>query len=145
MWKATGQCISRASVVGAALSVLMVALTGCSAASAIPSGDGAVVGGIAACVGARELHRPGYVAGTVVVLRGTVSKTPTEANGNADVLPRDRVASQRVLKGHRFRIYLGPGRYVLVAHYAQGDIISWVPVVIREGRITNQTIPSPCI
>lgn len=129
----------------AVLAGLMMVLTGCSAASPLPGRDGQVVGGIAACTGARELHRPGFVAGTVRVLRGTVSETPTQANGDTTVLPTDQVASAHVAKLQKYRFTLKPGRYVLVAHYARSNIVSWVAVLIRTGKVTNQSIPTPCI
>ncbi len=129
----------------AVLTGLMIVLSGCSAAHPIPRGDGQVVGGIAACVGAPELHRPGFVAGTVLVLRGTVSETPTQANGNVAVLPTDQVASHYVSKLREYRFDLKPGRYVLVAHYAKSNMVSWVPTVIRQAKVTKQSIPSPCI
>lgn len=129
----------------AALSSLIIVLTGCSASYPIPKGDGQVVGGIAACVGPRVLHRQGFVAGTVRVLRGTVSETPIEANGNTAVLPTDQVASHRVSKLQEYRFDLKPGQYVLVAYYAKSTIVSWAPIVIQKAKVTKQSIPSPCI
>jgi hypothetical protein len=131
----------------AVLSGLMIVLTGCSASYPIPSGDGQVVGGIAACVGTRETHAPGFVAGTVVVWAGTAAETPYSANGTVTVLPlpKGRIASQQVAKHQQYRFNLKPGRYVLVAHYARSNIVSWVDVTIQEAKLTKQSIPSPCI
>ena len=129
----------------AVLTGLMIVLTGGSAASPLPRRDGQVVGGIAACTGARELHRPGFAAGTVRVLRGIVAETRTQSNGNTAVLPMDQVTSAYVAKLQKYRFALKPGRYVLVAHYAKSKNVSWVSVVVRSGRVTNHSIPSPCI
>lgn len=129
----------------AVLTSLMIVLSGCSPSDPIPRGYGQVVGGIDACAAHVELHRPGFVAGTVRVFRGTVSETRTQSKGNTTVLPTDQVASTYVDKLRQYRITLKPGKYVLVAHYAKSQIVSWVSVVIRRGMVTNQNIPSPCI
>ncbi|MHB8332131.1 MAG: hypothetical protein ACYDEA_08040 [Candidatus Dormibacteria bacterium] len=149
------------------LSAIAVALAGCQASPiarptpspsptapiVIPSGDGVVVGGIDPCVGiyTKKILNLGFVAGTVIVLRGTttfVSGPVAGAPGASGrtVLPTDKVTSQTVLKHQEFRFSLPPGPYVLAVQVPKGDnYLQSVPVVVRVGKVTQATIGNACI
>jgi len=144
------------------LSAVLVALVGCQASptstlhpsssapalGAIPRGDGLVVGGIGYCsaIYPPNIKAPYYVAGTVIVLRGTTSFIAGPVAGapgasGRTVLPTVKVTSQTVLKHREFRFALPPGPYVLaVAPLKDGYSFAWVPVVIRAGRVTRQDV-----
>jgi hypothetical protein len=130
---------------------LMLSLVGCQAsptvspAATIPTGNGVVVGGIDACSGLPLLTNPGFVAGTVTVLRGTVSYVPEADGASTDVLPKETVAFQSVAKHQRYRFTLAPGNYVLTARYASGgNVEPWAPIIIRADKVTKMSIPNMC-
>jgi hypothetical protein len=119
-----------------------------AAASATPvrAGDGLVVGQIQACNGIARGGRRGFVAGTVIALRGLTTVVPESAGVTRTVLPTVRSGSQTVSKNKRYRFVLPAGAYVLAAHYARGgNVEPWVPVTIRSGVVTHQDIPNECI
>jgi len=116
-----------------------------STSATITTGDGVVFGGIDACSRLPLVKNPGVVAGTVTVLRGTMSHVPESGGVTKDVLPTDRAASQSVAKHHRYRFTLAPGLYVVTAHYASGDNVDpWTPMIIRGRKVTKQNIPNEC-
>lgn len=113
----------------------------------IPTGEGLVVGGIDACFGVPPKRNPGFVAGTVTVLRGKVKAVPVSSGITKVVLPTDRVASTRVSTHHRYRFDLPPGEYVLQARYSgfRSNIEPWVRINVAAGRLTHQDIPNECM
>lgn len=112
----------------------------------IPKGEGLVVGGIDACFGVPPKRNPGFVAGTVTVLRGKVKTVPVSSGITKVVLPTDRVASTSVSTHHRYRFDLPPGDYVLRAKYSgiTSNIEPWVRVNVAAGRVTRRDIPNEC-
>ena len=113
----------------------------------IPAGEGLVVGGIDACFGVPPRRNPGFVAGTVTVLRGTVTTVPESGGITKLVLPTEQVASSPVAAHHRYRFVLTPGAYVLRAKYSgiTSNMEPWVSVTAVAGRLTRQDIPNECL
>ena len=139
---------------GVLVAGLLLALVGCqasprvSARATIPSGKGVVVGGIDYCSGLPPAiaKNPGFVAGTVTVLRGTVSTRPESGGVTKILLPTERAASQTVAKHQEYRFVLPPGPYVLVGHYTgHSNIEPNVSVVVRLGKETKRNIPNECM
>lgn len=111
----------------------------------LPSGDGAVVGGIDACYGIPPRKRPAFVAGTVTALSGTVSRLPEPGGVTTDVLPATIVSSQKVAQRHLYRFILGPGPYVIVAKLAsRSNFEPWISVMVSVGKKTEADIPNVC-
>ena len=113
----------------------------------IPSGDGAVTGGIDACFGVPPKHNPGFVAGTVVVLGGSVTQVPVPG-GVKYLLPADMVMTRSVGAHRTYRFFLPPGKDVLVGHYAGsmiGGLQRWVVATVLAGKNLVQNIPNECL
>jgi hypothetical protein len=84
------------------------------------------------------------VAGTVVVLRGSVTEH-TIAEGIKVVLPHTEVASQRVGDNAVYRFALSPGRYVL--HVVRSRLASELPfvsVTIIARQTVHANMPDLC-
>jgi len=112
----------------------------------IPSGDGAVTGGIDACFGVPPKKKPGFVAGTVVVFGGSVTQVPVPG-GDKYLLPSDMVMTRSVEAHQTYRFFLPPGKYVLVGHYAGskiGDLQPWVGATVLAGKNLVQNISNEC-
>jgi len=152
-----GPAIRRAGFTGGALLGLTALLVGCqaqssgtsrgspSSATQLPAGDGLVVGGIDVCnaLGIRTIH--GFMAGTVKVLRDTVTLVPEPGGTTKQVLPSDQVASSTVAKNQKYRFTLPNGSYVLSVKYGgPGAYAPFVAVVVRPGRVSKQNIPNLC-
>lgn len=136
--------IGRAWLSVAALIGLTVTLVGCQAS---PAGKGVVVGGIDACsvVPSTGSSHTGFIAGTVIVLGGTVSKRPAAGATTNLILPSDQVTSRTVGKNRKYRFVLPPGPYVLADRYpGQGTFVPWVSVVVHLDKVTRQDIPNDC-
>ena len=88
---------------------------------------------------------PGYAAGTVVVLRGTVTWKPVSTGVTKSVFPTETVTAAVTPKGDEYRFILSPGPYVLVAYYATPAPMSWVSVSVAAGHTTRQDIPDRCL
>jgi len=111
-----------------------------TASIAIPSGDGVVVGGISVCAAVLPTHirLPDYVAGTVIVLRGTAALVPVSSNKVKLVLPRVQVTTQMVKRHQEFRFSLPPGHYVLaVGPLRTSYFYGWVNVTVAVGKIVR--------
>lgn len=130
-----------------------LALVGCQAipsgstSANSPTGDGVVVGGIDYCSGlpTTVARNPGFVAGAVAALSGTMSYRPESGRVTDDVLPTHKVDSQTVAVRQECRLVLTPGPHVLVGHYANGGSVEpWVAVLVRLGKQTRQNIPNEC-
>jgi len=112
----------------------------------IPSGDGAVTGGIDACFGVPPKKKPGFVAGTVVVFGGSVTQVPVPG-GDKYLLPSDMVMTRSVEAHQTYRFFLPPGKYVLVGHYAGsmiGGLQPWIAATVVAGKNLVQNIPNEC-
>ncbi len=136
----------------AMLTGTVASLSGCGAAAnasitrTMPDGDGVVVGGIDGCSALAIARNPGFVAGTVTVLRGTVALLPEGHGSFAQVLPTDAVATETVARHQRYWFALPPGQYVLTARYSErSNVTPWIPVTLRRGKTTIQSIPDECI
>ena len=107
----------------------------------IPLGQGAVVGGIGFCGGVVPKVHPRFVAGTVVVLRGSISSVAASPGVTRMVLPQAEVASEKVGANQEFRFLLAPGSYILSAG------APWAPVAVtvRSQQTSWHTIPGLCI
>lgn len=146
----------RASMAAATLAGLLV--TGCAGSpprptprpipplrtplpTTIPPGEGAIIGGISFCAGVVPKVYPRFVAGTVVVLRGSMSSVAVSPGVTRTVLPQVEVASEKVGTNQEFRFVLAPASYVLSAG------APWAPVAVRvqSGKTAWRTIPGLCI
>jgi hypothetical protein len=85
--------------------------------ASLPAGLGVVVGQISPCYGmdlrGLPTQPPAHPAGTVVVLRGTVTWVPTGAGGVTLHLPTETVTSESIPGGGQYRFILPPGPYVI--------------------------------
>ena len=112
--------------------------------SAASPRSGTVVGRIHACSG-WGFAKPLYVGGTVIALRGGIRSVQESATTGKLVLPTDVVARQRVPTGGEFDFNLSPGHYVLyLPHYVDGNVGSWVSVVVRSGVTLHADLPNMC-
>ncbi|MHB1624577.1 MAG: hypothetical protein ACYCTZ_06805 [Candidatus Dormibacteria bacterium] len=151
---AIGQTWLRLGLLGG----ILITLVGCQASPAstphpsssviapitIPNGEGLVVGGIDLCAGVYPPKTTGFVAGTVVVLPGTVSYVPESGGGSKTVFPTTRLESQTTAKHEMYRIALPPGPYVLTVEPRGGNVIQWTSIVILAGKVVKQNIPNSC-
>lgn len=138
---------------------LMILGTACGSASPapvpqqqLPSGKGAVVGGIYPCFGIPPTPGgPTYVAGTVRVLRGQVTWKPIAPGESAAVLPTTQVAELTLATNATYRFVLEPGSYVLQGHYAGTDyeapntVTPFVAVTVTAGATSAVSIPNQCM
>ena len=112
------------------------------APTAIPVGDGAVVGGIDICGGVIPKVHPRFVAGTVRVYRGALSTKPGSSPGSFQyVLPGAQIAEEKVKVNQEFRFFLTPGKYVLDVE-APWDPVS---IVVRAGAVSTRDVPGSCL
>jgi len=106
------------------------------------------VGGISACYylpAPRPNKDKGFVAGTVIVLRGTAKDVTVFNGGSNEILTTDRVATQVVDHYHKYRFTLTSGPYVLQARDPAGSPARpWIQVVVCAGHVTTQNIPDEC-
>lgn len=109
--------------------------------TSLASGEGAVVGGIAFCGGVVPTVHPRFVAGTVVVLRGSMSSVAVSPGVTRAGLPPVEVAVEEVGVNQKFGFVLASGSYVLSAG------APWAPVDVgvRSGETSWRTIPGGCI
>jgi hypothetical protein len=112
------------------------------APTAIPVGDGAVVGGIDICGGVIPKVHPRFVAGTVRVYRGALSTKPGSSPGSFQyVLPGAQIAEEKVKVNQEFRFFLTPGKHVLDVE-APWDPVS---IVVRAGAVSTRDVPGSCL
>lgn len=88
------------------------------------------------------------MAGTVYVLRGTVSLTRTDSSVLA-ALPTDAVASAVTGPTQPFRFILEPGHYVLEAMFdgatpSPGPVGPYMAITVHAGVSLDATIPNYC-
>lgn len=106
------------------------------------------MGGIEACYylpTPRPNKDKGFVAGTVIVLRGTAKEVTVVNGGYNELLPTDRVATAVVAHYHKYRFTLTPGPYVLEARDPAGSPAKpWIQIIVRAGKVTTQNIPDEC-
>ena len=113
--------------------------------AAAPS-TGTLTGGIDPCEGIPIPGGPKYAAGTVVVLRGTVTWRTTGPGTSALVLPTQVVASESVKVDQTYSFRLPPGSYVLVAHFPPpSNVTPFVSVTVTAGTSQSANIPNMCI
>jgi hypothetical protein len=118
-------------------------LGGCGQSAAIRP-TGTVVGGIAPCGGASRTPL-GFVAGTVVALRGSETTRPIAPGEFRSVLPHTEVARQTVGDGQEYRFALRPGHYVLRVVQSQGaSELPIVGVTIVAKRTVRANMPDAC-
>src|ERR1700686_1165999 len=83
--------------------------------ASVPAGFGVVVGQISPCYLDNRPNPPppAHPAGTVVVLRGSVTWVPTGAGGVTLHLPTETVTAESIPAGGQYRFILPPGPYVI--------------------------------
>ena len=85
-----------------------------------------------------------YIGGTVLALRGSVH-TKQVGHGDKMLLPTDVVGRQQVPTGGEYHFALPSGRYVIDApHYAGGNGLTYVSVVVRAGKTVHADLPNDC-
>lgn len=121
------------------------------------AGFGLVVGQISPCIGPPYpgAKPPGHPAGTVVVLRGSMTWTSDGRGGQyLGPFPTETVATESIPTGGTYRFILPPGPYVIVLPpYSTGSVpggptISFAPyasVSVVAGQTTHQDVPGECI
>ncbi len=117
-------------------------------AQAVPVRFGLVVGQIRPCRPsdylATPVPPPGHPAGTVTVLRGSITWVPGMAGGFTPALPTEAVIEESIPADGGYRFKLSPGPYVLVAHYHQqpfGLVEAWAPVSVVAWQTTREDVP----
>ncbi len=61
------------------------------------------------------------------------------------MFPAVVAARERVSQNQKFRLgRLSPGRYVILAHYAGGNAITWLDVSVIAGRTADIYLPNVC-
>jgi hypothetical protein len=82
----------------------------------------------------------------VDVLKGQVTWKTTAPGIQQAVFPESVVAEQRVTTNGLYRFVLGPGSYVLRAHYATfRSFTTWKQVVLVSGTTVSADIPNMCL
>ena len=137
----------RAGLVAAMLLVVFVSLW---LGPGRPSATGAVTGFIQLCAalpfpqftstGARLFS----AAATVEALRGHEHWKPV-GDGNYQAVFPAVVSRQRVSQNQKFLFgSLSPGQYGILAHYAEGNAITWLDVPVIAGSTSNVDLPDMC-
>jgi len=84
-------------------------------------------------------------AATVEALRGREYLKPLGGGSYRIVFPAVVAARERVSQNQKFRLgRLSPGRYVILAHYAGGNAITWLDVSVIAGRTADIYLPNVC-
>lgn len=112
------------------------------APTAVPAGEGVVLGGIGLCAGVVPKVHPRFVAGTVKVYLGGLETEPAPPSGSFRyVLPGHPVAHEHVRVNQEFRFLLPPGTYVLAVG------APWFPVQVsvHPGQSSWKVIPGGCL
>jgi hypothetical protein len=113
---------------------------------------GAVTGYVQPCSGL--LLPPGPAAGarplsaaaTVVALPGKEYLKPAGRGRYDTVFPAAVAARARVRQDQRFRLGgLSPGRYVILARYTGGNVITWLDVSVTAGGTDDVALPNGCM
>jgi hypothetical protein len=103
---------------------------------------GGVTGYIDPCEGI-NIGLP-YAAGTVTALRGQQTWEPVGDGTYRLQLPPTVVARQRVGENQKFYFDLAAGRYVIVARYDTGNVMTFLDVSIVVGRVLHRDLPNVC-
>lgn len=71
----------------------------------------------------------------------------TAADGTYWVaLPTVVAARERVLRNQKFRLdHLAPGRYVILAEYAGGNVSTFLDVSVAPGKVAEIDLPNTCM
>jgi len=116
-----------------------------------PPSTGMVTGYISPCVGRRVPlftstgARVFSDSGTVEALRGRQYLKPVDRWTSRFVFPAAVAARERVAQNQKFRLSsLSPGQYVILAHYARGNGITWQDVSVIGGRSADVDLPDMC-
>lgn len=84
-------------------------------------------------------------AATVEALRGREYLKPLGGGSYRIVFPAVVAARERVSQNQKLRLgRLSPGRYVILAHYAGGNAITWLDVSVIAGRTADIYLPYVC-
>ena len=84
-------------------------------------------------------------AATVEALRGRLYLKPLGGGSFRYVFPAMVAARERVSQNQQFRFdHLSPGRYVILARYAEGNAITWLDVSVIAGRTADVDLPNLC-
>jgi len=113
--------------------------------STMPTEYGVVVGQIEMCYGDTRLLAtppPAHPAGTVVVLRGTITWVPDSRGGSSLHFPTESVTSESIPQDGQFRFVVPPRSYVLVPE----PLGMYTSVTVLAGQTINtQDLPvEPC-
>jgi len=107
---------------------------------------GVVSGGIHPCQGVVLSPSPGYAAGTVTVLRGTVTWRDLGNGSRQAVFPTAVAATATVGRNQTYRFVLPPGDYVLQAHFPPpANVMPFAPATVRAGTSQQFDIPNMCM
>lgn len=120
--------------------------------SAAVARTGVVTGYIQPCEGApAPLYtstgaRLFSAAATVEALRGQLYLKPLGGGSYRYVFPAMVAAHERVSQNQKFRFdHLSPGRYVILARYAEGTVSTWLDVSVIAGRTADVDLPDMCM
>jgi hypothetical protein len=131
-----------------------LAFTSSPPSRALPwvAGTGAVTGYIQPCSG---LGSPMYTstgarlfsaAAVVEALPGQTNVKPAGHGVYQMVLPTVVAARERVAQNQQFRLgNLVPGRYVILARYAGGNVSTLVEVSVAPGQVAEVDLPNTCM
>lgn len=107
-----------------------------------------VTGGIRPCIGRSVRTVPGpprYVAGTVLVLEGHITRKNLGHGYRTMIFPRSVVARETVKGNTMYRFTLAPGRYVLTARLARSNARPFVQIIVKQQAAIRVDIPNMCI
>ena len=111
----------------------------------IPAGLGVLTGGVDPCLGLPPA--PGgltYAAASVTASRGVVTWVTTGPGTLQPVFPSSVAARQDVGPDGMYRFTLAPGRYVLRARFAAGNVEPFIGGTVTAGVVTRIDIPNEC-
>jgi hypothetical protein len=119
---------------------------------AAAAGTGAVSGYLQPCSG---LPFPQFTstgarvfsaAATVAARRGREHWKPVGDGDYQLVMPTAVAAREQIGQNQEFRLGdLAPGRYVIVAQYAGGNVSTFLDVTVHAGQLTDVELPNPCL
>lgn len=105
-----------------------------------------VVGRIDACQGIIRIgEHPAFTAGSVVVLRGTVTRKNAGHGIYESLLPKHVVERAQVKKASYFHFVLRPGNYVIEGHPLDVHLLPFVQVSLKRGTVTKANVPNECM
>ncbi len=132
-------CLSLAGV------FLLAACDRVGSSASLPTGKGAVTGGIGRC-DALGVPGPKYMAGAVTVLRGQIKWHKTSSGNFATILPKHVAGRTHVGMDETNRFVLAPGYYVLTARFPPpSDYRPLIGFKLRAGEAPRVDLPNQCI